>query len=124
MMNRESALRQVLRFADLQFYPKTPDELILAFTTAFDKEYQAEQFTKDYEVKVDAHSTSPIFIEDHKADAFEYLKAKVITRSRFIKMVGAPEEQLLLEELKGIEAQEAKAAELQMKMEQQKHAKQ
>ena len=28
----------------------------------------AEQFTRDYEVKVDAHSSSPIFVEDRKHD--------------------------------------------------------
>ncbi len=76
-----------------------------------------EQFTHDFEVKVDAHSTSPIFIEDHKADAFAYLEAKIITRARFIKMSGVPEEQIILEELKGIEEKEAKAAEVQMKLE-------
>ncbi len=71
---------------------------------------------------MDAHSTSPIFIEDHKADAAAYLEMKVINRARFIKMTAPAEEQIILEELKGIEAQEARAAEMQMKMEQQKKA--
>lgn len=88
-----------------------------------DTTFIPEQFTKDYEVKVDAHSTSPIFIEDHKADAAEYLQLKIINRARFIKMVGLPEEQLILEELKGIEAQEAKMAQMQMQAEQAKQQK-
>lgn len=82
-----------------------------------------EQFTHDYEVKVDAHSTSPIFIEDHKADAFAFLEAKVITRARFVKMVSPSDEQIILEELKGIEQKEAEAAKVQMAMEQQKQKK-
>jgi UDP-N-acetylmuramyl tripeptide synthase len=82
-----------------------------------------EQFTKDFEVKVDAHSTSPIFMEDHKNDAATFLEAKAITRARFLKMYGAPEEQILLEELKGIEAKEAEAAKVQMAMEQKQGAK-
>lgn len=86
---------------------------------AKDTVFIPEQFTKDYEVKVDAHSTSPIFIEDHKNDAVTLLEAKAIDRARFIKMYGGPEEQILLEELKGIEAKEAKAAQLQMQMEKQ-----
>ncbi len=82
-----------------------------------------EQFTNDYEVKVDAHSTSPIFIEDHKSDAFAMLEAKVITRARFVKMVNPSDEQIILEELKGIEAKEAEAAKQQAQIEAQKHQK-
>ncbi len=88
-----------------------------------DTTFIPEQFTHDYEVKVDAHSTSPIFIEDHKSDAFAFLEAKVITRARFVKMVSPSDEQIILEELKGIEAKEAEAAKVQMAMEQQKGAK-
>lgn len=82
-----------------------------------------EQFTNDYEVKVDAHSTSPIFIEDHKSDAFAMLEAKVITRARFVKMVSPSDEQIILEELKGIEAKEAEAAKQQAQLEAQKQKK-
>jgi hypothetical protein len=76
-----------------------------------------EQFTKDYEVKVDAHSTSPIFIEDHKNDAMTLLEAKCITRARFLEMYDPPEVQVLKEELKVIEKQEAEAAQKQMQLE-------
>ncbi len=81
-----------------------------------------EQFTKDYEVKVDAHSTSPIFVEDRKNDATTLLEAKAINRARFIKMMDTPEEQIILEELKGIEKQEAEAAKMQMQAEAAKNA--
>lgn len=90
---------------------------------AKDTVFIPEQFTHDYEVKVDAHSTSPIFVEDHKSDAFAMLEAKVITRSRFIKMVQPSDEQIILEELKVIEAKEAEMAKLQAQMEQQKQKK-
>ena len=36
----------------------------------------AEQFTRDYVVKVDAHSNSPIFTEDLKALAFNLFKSQ------------------------------------------------
>lgn len=82
-----------------------------------------EQFTKDFEVKVDAHSTSPIFIEDRKQDAVSLLEARAITRARFLEMFDPPDVQLLKEELKGIEAQEAQQAQMQMQMEQKKQVK-
>lgn len=69
------------------------------------------QFTQDYEVKVDSHSTSPIFIEDTKADADAMLEAHAITRARWIEMRNPPNKQLLLMELKEIEAAEQKAKE-------------
>jgi hypothetical protein len=84
-----------------------------------DKEYKDEdgdvfaphQFTKDYVVKVDAHSNSPIFMEDQAEKAMTLFKAKAITRERLIEMMGVPMEQLLKEELKSkIEPAEARQA--------------
>lgn len=86
-------------------------------TEGNDTTFIPEQFTQDYEVKVDAHSTSPIFVEDHKNDAVTLLEAKAIDRARFIKMYGTPDEQILLEELKVIEAKEAEAQKMQMQLE-------
>lgn len=86
-------------------------------TEGNDTTFIPEQFTQDYEVKVDAHSTSPIFVEDHKNDAVTLLEAKAIDRARFIKMYGTPDEQILLEELKVIEAKEAEAQKQQMALE-------
>jgi hypothetical protein len=62
----------------------------------------AEQFTKDYMVKVDAHSNSPIFMEDLRSLAFNLFKAKAIDRESLIDMLDPPMKQLLKEKLKKI----------------------
>jgi hypothetical protein len=76
----------------------------------------AEQFTKDYEVKVDAHSSSPIFVEDRKHDAITLLEAHAIDRETLLDLFDPPNLQDLKERLKIIETKEAEArqAELQM----------
>ena len=76
----------------------------------------AEQFTKDFEVKVDAHSSSPIFVEDRKHDAVTLLEAKAITRSTFLDMFDPPNLQELQEQLKGIEKAELEAKKLELQM--------
>lgn len=81
-----------------------------------------EQFTKDYHVKVDAHSNSPIFVDESKALAFNLLKVKAITRERLIDLLDPPMKQLIKEDLKKIEEKEAKAAQMQMQMEAQKQS--
>jgi hypothetical protein len=71
-------------------------------------------------MKVDAHSNSPLFIEDQKALAGEMLEAHAIDRESYIDMLAPPMKDVLLRRLKVIEkkeadAQKAKAAhELQM----------
>jgi hypothetical protein len=76
--------------------------------------FAPHQFTKDYVVKVDAHSNSPIFTEDQADKAMELFKAKAITRERLIEMMGVPMEQLLKQDLKDkIEPAEARQAEKQ-----------
>jgi hypothetical protein len=67
----------------------------------------AEQFTKDFEVKVDAHSSSPIFVEDRKHDALTMLEAHAIDRETFLDMMDPPHLQMLKQRLKAIEAKEA-----------------
>jgi hypothetical protein len=74
----------------------------------------AEQFTKDYEVKVDAHSSSPIFVEDRKHDATTLFEAHAIDRATLLDMYDPPNVQALKANLKVIEAQEAKQREAQM----------
>ena len=76
----------------------------------------AEQFTRDYEVKVDAHSSSPIFVEDRKHDALTMLEAHAIDRATFLDMMDPPNLQDLQERLKVIEKQEAEAKKLEMQM--------
>ena len=60
----------------------------------------AEQFTKDFVVKVDAHSNSPIFTEDTKELAFSLFKAQAIDKESLIDMLEPPGKQLLKEKLK------------------------
>jgi hypothetical protein len=67
----------------------------------------AEQFTRDYEVKVDGHSSSPIFIEDRKHDAITLLEAKAIDRETLLDMFDPPNLQDLKERLKVLQQQEA-----------------
>ena len=83
------------------------------YSSTDDVEFIAQQFTDDHFVKVDAHSNSPIFVEDSRALAFDLFKLKVITRERLIQLVEPPMKQQLLEDVKVIEAKEEKAAQLQ-----------
>jgi len=67
------------------------------------------QFTKDYVVKVDAHSNSPIFMEDLRSLAFNLFKAGAIDKESLIDLLDPPMKQLLKERLKGLEAKAAQA---------------
>jgi hypothetical protein len=76
-----------------------------------------EQFTNDFVVKVDSHSNSPLFVEDHKQMAAELFEAHAIDRESLIEMVAPPMEDLLLRKLKLIEAAEKKAKEQEAQQE-------
>ena len=67
----------------------------------------AEQFTKNYVVKVDAHSKSPIFTEDLRQLAFNMFKAGAIDKESLIDLLEPPMKQLLKEKLKVMEAKQA-----------------
>jgi len=71
------------------------------------KAFIAEQFTKDYVVKVDAHSNSPIFTEDLKQLAFNLFKAKAIDAESLLDLTEPPMKQLLKDKLKRREKMEA-----------------
>ena len=75
----------------------------------------AEQFTRDYTVKVDAHSSSPIFIEDQKEEAMALLQVGAIDREAVLDIFNPPGVQTLKTKLRIREKQEAaqKAAEAQ-----------
>ena len=60
----------------------------------------AKQFTEDFNVKVDAHSNSPIFMEDMRELAFSLFQAGTIGKERLIEMLDPPMKQLLLDDLK------------------------
>jgi hypothetical protein len=72
--------------------------------------FTASQFTDDFTVKVDAHSNSPIFVEDKKELAFSMLENKMITRERAVEMIDPVDKEIIKRELKSIEAQEAAQA--------------
>lgn len=59
-----------------------------------------EQFTRDFTVKVDAHSNSPIFMEDSRALAFNLYKAGALTKERLVDMVEPPGKDIIKEELR------------------------
>jgi len=71
----------------------------------------AEQFTNDFVVKVDAHSNSPIFMEDSRDLAFKLFEAKVIDKKRLIDLVDPPMKQLLKDDLE--KAEKLAASQLQ-----------
>jgi hypothetical protein len=85
------------------------------------EKFVLDQFPDDYTVKVDAHSNSPIFVDDLTALAFQLVKVKAITRKRLLQMVPVPMRQQLLHDLENeIEPAERKAQEQQMKLEQER----
>jgi hypothetical protein len=75
------------------------------------EEFIAAQFTEDFIAKVDAHSNSPIFMEDQTALAFKLFEVKAIDRDELLDLVEVPMRELLKERLKSkIEPAEAAAA--------------
>jgi hypothetical protein len=74
----------------------------------------AEQFTRDYVVKVDAHSNSPIFMEDMRQLAFNLHKAGAIDKESLLDLLEPPMKQLLKDKLK--KQEQMKAAQPQAAM--------
>ena len=67
----------------------------------------AEQFTRDFVVKVDAHSNSPIFTEDLRQLAFNLYKAQAIDQESLLDLLEPPMKQLLKDKLKNRQQQQA-----------------
>lgn len=91
----------------------TQDHSDQRFQTEIDGQiltFAAEQFTRDYEVKVDGHSSSPIFVEDRKHDAITLFEAHTIDRETLLDMFDPPNLQDLKSRLKKIEKAEAEKA--------------
>ena len=101
----------------MQAYDKTH------LTDTEGRKFIAEQFTKDYVVKVDAHSNSPIFMEDSRKLAFELFQAQVIDKESLLDLIEPPMKQLLKERLKKMEEKQAKAQEQQQAQKQQQPPK-
>lgn len=75
-------------------------------------EFLLSQMTDDYLAKVDAHSSSPIFMEESEDKAFALFDRKAIDREDLIDMIQVPKRDLLKMKLKTkIEPAEAAAAE-------------
>ena len=85
------------------------------FTDEAGKRFIAEQFTRDYVVKVDAHSNSPIFTEDLKSLAFNLFKTQAIDKESLIDLLEPPMKQLLIQKLKKREKQQAQQPQQQEK---------
>ena len=73
----------------------------------------AEQFTRDYVVKVDAHSNSPIFTEDLRSLAFNMFKAGAIDKESLIDLLEPPMKQELKDRLKRNEEKQAQMQAMQ-----------
>jgi hypothetical protein len=85
------------------------------FTDEAGNRFIAEQFTRDYVVKVDAHSNSPIFTEDLKSLAFNLFKTQAIDKESLIDLLEPPMKQLLIQKLKKREKQQAQQPQPQEK---------
>jgi len=93
------------------------------FTDTQGHKFIAEQFTKDFVVKVDAHSNSPIFMEDLRQLAFNLFDKKVIDKESLLDLLEPPMKQLLKDRLKKMEEKEQEAAAQQQAQQAQAPAK-
>ena len=71
------------------------------------------QFTDNFTVRVDAHSNSPVFVEDEKNLAFSLMESGAIDRGRLVQMIHPSMEQEILAELEVREKKEAQAKQQQ-----------
>ena len=83
--------------------------------------FMANQFPDEFVVKVDAHSNSPIFVEDQKSLADQLLEAHAIDRESYLDMVDPPSKELLKRKLKKLEKEEKEQAAQQQQAEAAKH---
>ncbi|MBV8648471.1 hypothetical protein [Paludibacterium sp.] len=114
----EDALEQLATLV-LRLHQEFSDKKYLTDETLSDGSpmtFVAKQFTTDYIVKVDAHSSSPIFIEDKKSDAQVLLKAQCIDREDFLRLYDPPGLQQLVRKLKIRIDDEKKQMQMQQQM--------
>lgn len=79
------------------------------FTDSEGKKFIADQFTGDFMVKVDAHSNSPIFMEDLRQLAFSLFKAQAIDKEMLVRLLQPPMEQEIIERIKKLPQQQQMA---------------
>jgi hypothetical protein len=70
------------------------------YTDTDGNKFIAKQFTSDFVVKVDAHSNSPIFMEDSRDLAFSLYQAQAISKARLIELLEPPMKEILIEDIK------------------------
>ena len=80
------------------------------YTDTDGNKFIASQFTDDFVVKVDAHSNSPIFMEDLRELTFNLYNAGAISKSRLVELLEPPMKDILMDDI--LKAEE-KAAEQQ-----------
>jgi len=86
-------------------------------------QFMPAQFPDDFEAKVDGHSNSPIFTENHEARVFALLDRKVIDREEALELLDIPMRDLLKKKLtQVIEPAEAAAKQAEIAAGLAKHA--
>lgn len=83
-------------------------------------EFTSAQFTDDYMVKVDGHSSSPVFMEDQKNEAKFMLESGIIDGESYLDLTQPQGVQLLKERYRVLAAQRAAQAAEQQAIEQAK----
>ena len=79
------------------------------YTDTDGNKFIASQFTNDFVVKVDAHSNSPIFMEDLRELTFNLYNAGAISKSRLVELLEPPMKDILLDDILKAEQQAAMA---------------
>ena len=79
------------------------------YTDTDGNKFIASQFTNDFVVKVDAHSNSPIFMEDLRELTFNLYNAGAISKARLIELLEPPMKDILLDDIQKAEQQAAAA---------------
>lgn len=83
------------------------------YTDTDGNKFIAKQFTSDFVVKVDAHSNSPIFMEDLRDLTFSLFNAGAISKSRLLELLEPPMKEILMDDIKKLEEQQAAMAAMQ-----------
>lgn len=84
------------------------------YRTKDEKLFTAAQFTDDFQVHVDAHSASPVFVDDHMQLALALKKLGVIDGLSTLELTKPPKLELLKQRLKQNEAARAQQMEKMM----------
>lgn len=105
-------LKNVQEYSKQRFQSKEADP-----STKGPLTFIAEQFTSDFEVRVDSHSSSPVFVEDQKQTAVALLKVGAIDQSTLLDMFDPPNLQELQAKLVLIQKKQAEEAKITMGLE-------